>query len=220
MFLLHNFRPCLIKQMIFVPIQERAFLTFAGSENLKTEWALLSKRFPGSVITSVSFGKRVLTRFTVAWKHCIRYSLKLRDLEQNLVIKLSRLWVINLCSLCICFSLLYTLPTRFPWYFRIPRRIDPSNFLVQSDKLVLGPSFSSRSWIYSGEAGILRNCSSSRVRVGRRRNDFCRIVRWMFQWIGCRTTVWHQFPQYHPDRQLFVFVWLTRILLSSILLGS
>ena len=42
----------------------------------------------------------------------------------------------------------------------------PSSFLVRSDKLVLCPSFSFRSRKYSGEASILRNCSSTRSESG------------------------------------------------------
>ena len=53
MFLLHEFRPCLMKQMIFVSIAS-GFPTFAGSANLKTEWTLFSKRFPDSLLWSLS----------------------------------------------------------------------------------------------------------------------------------------------------------------------
>ena len=105
MFLLHNFRPFLINQMILVSIKTRfpnvcRVSKFKNRKNTSLESV---SRF----VTSVSIRTRVLTRFTAARKHQAFSS-----------------WGICLCSLCVCFSLLYTLRTRFPWYFRIPSGMD------------------------------------------------------------------------------------------------
>ena len=59
MFLFHNFRPCLIKQMIFIPIKRwfPNICQVSKSKNRMNTTLELVSRF----ITSVSFGKRVLT---------------------------------------------------------------------------------------------------------------------------------------------------------------
>ena len=49
---------------------------------------------------------------------------------------------------------------------QVSEKIGSSSLLVQSDKLVLVLHFPSRSRTYSGEASILRNCSSSRSESG------------------------------------------------------
>ena len=78
MFLLHKFRSCLIKQRILVSIKKwfPNICRVRKSKNRKNTTLETISRF----VTSVSFGKRVLTRFSVATKTSHQVSLKLRDL--------------------------------------------------------------------------------------------------------------------------------------------
>ena len=167
-------------------------------------------------VTSVSCGKRVLTRITVARKHRIKFPWNF-ELARRICHQAFSSWVISLCSVCICFSLLYTLRIRFPWYFRIPRRLDHQAFsfrVISSCLSFIFLSFLNLQWWCQHLTWLL----VFEVRVGRRRNAFCRIVSWVYQWLAVR--------QLFPISSISSWssiIWLcglTRILLSSILLGS
>ena len=86
-----------------------------------------------------------------------------------------------------------------------------SSFLVLSDKLVLVLQFPLVP-VFTGEVSILRNCSSSRSESGGVAM-LCRIVSWMYQWLAVG-------QRFDTSWSSIVWFWgLTRILLSSILLG-
>ena len=81
MFLLHNFRPCLIKQMIFVPTKKRFpnICRVRKSKNRMNATLETVSQF----ITSVSLG-RCFDSIHCGLKTLHHVSLKLRDLEKNL----------------------------------------------------------------------------------------------------------------------------------------
>ena len=106
MFLRHKFRPCLIKQMILVSIKKR-FHTICRVSKSKNRMNTTLETV-SLFVTSVSFGKRVLTRFTVARKHSIKFPWNF-EISRRTDHQAFSSWVISLCSLCIFFSLLYSL---------------------------------------------------------------------------------------------------------------
>ena len=85
-------------------------------------------------ITSVSFGKRVLTRFSVARKHCIKFHLKLRDLEKNL--SSSFLVQSDQLVLVLHFSLVPVYTVEQPASYVIVRLRGPSRVAMLSAKCI------------------------------------------------------------------------------------
>ena len=115
----------LIKQMILVSIKKR-FPNICRVSKFKNRMNTTLESV-SQFVTSVSFGKSVLTQFTVARKRRIKFPWDF-EISRRTYHQAFSSSVMSLCLLCICFSLLYTLRIRFPWYFRIPRRLDHQAF--------------------------------------------------------------------------------------------
>ena len=173
MFLLHNFRPFLMKQMIFVPIKKRFpnICRVSKSKNrMNTTLEVVSWFVP-----SVSFGKSVW--LDSQWhENTASGFLKLRDLEKNFT---SSSLVLSDCVRCAFASLFST---------TVASSLPETLVFEKNQSVLLAPEYTAvtpASYVIvllrdPSQQCFLPDCNVS-VSVS-----------------GCRITTWHPFFQIHP----------------------
>ena len=163
MFLLQKFRPRLIKQMILVSIKKR-FPNICWVSNSKKQNEHHSRNgFP--IRYFGLFRKTCSDSIQCGMKTLRQVSLELPDLEKNLTSSFLALSDKLVLGVHVLLASVHT-PHPVSLILQDSETTGPSSFLVQSDKLVLVLKSLSLSSKYSGEASILRNCSSSRSESG------------------------------------------------------
>ena len=198
MFLLHKFRPCLIKQMILVSIKKwfpKICRVGISTNRMNTTLETVSR-----FVTSVC-RKTCSDSIHCGTKTSHEGSLKQRDLETNLSSSFF-VWSDKLVFVVHLLLASVHTPHQVSLILQDSEKNGASSFLVQSDKLVLVHHFplvpvytvvKPASYVIArlrSPSGAASQCSLPYRRLS-------------VPMIGCRTTVWHQFPQYHPRRHLF-----------------
>ena len=203
MFLLPKFKPCLIEQMILVSIKKwfPSICRISKSENRMNKH-YSQNGFPVRYLGL--FRKTCSDSIHCGTKTLHQVSLKLRDLEKNLS---SSFHVVSDKLVFVVHLLLASVHT--PHHVSLMLQDSEKNgspsFLVQSDKLVLVlhfPLVPVHTVVKPAFYVIARLRGPSRAASP----CFLPNRKLSVSMICCRTTVWHQFPQYYPGRQLFDFV--------------